>query len=216
MSFEKKEQAVTASFDPGVEGNSIVVILQNPGKKEEQAHHPAAGKTGQNLHFLLAKLKDVNQKILCVPQNDFVYSETEPQKGVMVVNACEEEGDSRSLPTSFDCGHVRFVAKQIKDKRLVLCFGKVAASFYDLIKGAQCANRMNESQIVLKCCHLGMKALNRKIPNTVLDEQRFFGKNATEKRIDIVAQYLISQLGNREKEKLSFECYLKCLNVVDL
>lgn len=111
---------------------------------------------------------------------------------------------------------IRFVAKQIKDKRLVLCFGKVAASFYDLIKGAQCANRMNESQIVLKCCHLGMKALNRKIPNTVLDEQRFSGKNATEKRIDIVAQYLISQLGNREKEKLSFECYLKCLNVVDL
>lgn len=64
MSFEKKEQAVTASFDPGVEGNSIVVILQNPGKKEEQAHHPAAGKTGQNLHFFIGKIKGCESKNL--------------------------------------------------------------------------------------------------------------------------------------------------------
>lgn len=204
------ENEVRVDFDPGVDSNPIVAIFQNPGSKENEAGHPAAGTTGKNLSILLKMLKEhIDNSSGCVQRDHFTYDSTTPKSGVMVANAhCGVYTSKDNVPIGFDCDHVKFVAEKIKDKRLVLCFGLHAESFYKQIIESACSCKPSCDQKVIFCCHLGLQSLNTLIKNDLKGDVIAKGdKDATRRRLSVVATYV--ELCLRGQRQVRFKDYVK-------
>lgn len=204
-----KYSKLSIHFDPGTVSNHVAAILQCPGRFEHDAtpQHPAAGKTGRHLRKVLEMVRLLSckeNKITWI--DDLTYDEKRPQGGIMVANAHRlpyfvggEYG--KSPPPYFQCSHVRNVSEAITDKKLVVCFGDVAAGFYDTIIAAHCCNRPRCDQFVVKCCHLSFCAINSIIRYDLKHETIQKGdSDATVRRLAVIARYLYDCIAGGTKK----------------
>ena len=205
---------LSLSFDPGAEGNRIAVIFQCPGRDEACAEppHPAAGETGVNLRalmdFLRSQLKDSHLV------DDFCYDEKRPQKGVMVCNAHKLAyyvGSSNGeKPDYVECLQVKSVGRHIKDKDLVICLGKDAAECYDRICSCGLIAQHKKGQKVVKCCHIGMRGLNRTMPKMLLQRIQDGVNDSPNARLLLVGRYIAEVVNGTIPAVVSLTRWLMC------
>lgn len=215
-----KRDQLSVSYDPGNLTNSVAVILQCPGAEEDKpgVKHPAAGETGQNLSDLLSLLR---AKLGSVDLSKHLhYDKNNPQKGVRVCNAHDKayykNSPNGEKPGSVVCSQVRKVAEQIKDRKLVICFGKDAAECFDRCVICEGGKVSLNVMHVVKCCHVGNKGLNRMMPSACLSQIRGKFKNAADYtdrmiRLLMVADYIAAVIQGRMSNECLFGVWLACM-----
>lgn len=199
---------LSVHFDPGGRNNRCIAIFQCPGKKEEQAKHPAAGATGKNLSRLFDLLRHDMDYALSA---DFIYDPNKPMQGIAIGNAYPRAYYKNSKNGTRPHGvipreHVVAMAKTIEDKKVVFCFGKRASKLYQMICKSTSHLALEEGcrQVVVHCCHLGYMSINQ---IKLYSGER--GPAATHRRLQIIKNYIISVFDGSAKtfsEYLNSEC----------
>lgn len=179
---------LSVHFDPGGRNNRCIAIFQCPGKKEEQAKHPAAGATGKNLSRLFDLLRHDMDYALSA---DFIYDPNKPMQGIAIGNAYPDVYYKKSKNGAVPSGeiphkHVMEMGKAIAEKRVVFCFGKRASELYQKVCDSIDSEERSR-QIVVHCCHLSYMSINHIKLNS---GER--GAVATHRRLQIITNYIVS------------------------
>ena len=222
---EDKLGLITIDYAPGANENAIVAILLCPGSSEYKANpqHPAAGITGSHLQTLMQKIKDRlkkdPQELRCLKADDFTYNKRTARGGIMVANVFEnwygkESPNGRMPPKRPSCEDVKRLRGRIAGtKKLILCFGAVAAECWDMV--IKCGIEMRDF-VVVKCCHLGNKGLNNCINVDENGEIIVTGgnnrnkqKENVSKRLAVLANYILGCVAGVVDVPLA--CYLNKL-----
>lgn len=134
-----------ASYSPGVRGNPVLIILQEPGVAEKELGRPATGRTGADICRLFKKM--TKHGCACATANNvFCF------RNVAIINAQTENRQVISQDTKYSKDIL-----ELKDKRIVLCFGE---------KAVRCFRTMYQENYLSECeklfCfpHIGTQGLS--------------------------------------------------------
>ncbi len=171
----------------------IAIIFSAPGKKEEDAKKPAAGQTGINLENLLEILANKNE----------IFSDIK-KDNLRITNAWDKvEYMEKTERTEADFNEILQkdnldrLAKEIKDiKKIIFCSGERAEIAILALKYAE---KIDKNIKIIKIMHLGLQGLNQ----IKCDENGKVIKAGetgnTEKRLKVVANDILEQLGENKK-----------------
>ncbi|MBQ3340766.1 MAG: hypothetical protein IJG84_02640 [Kiritimatiellae bacterium] len=148
-----------ASYSPGIRGNPVLIILQEPGVAEKELGRPATGRTGANICRLFKKMKQHGCVSSTTNNNGFCFS------NVSIINARTEDGQVIYQDMKYLDG-----ISELKSKRIVLCFGE---------KAVRCFKTMYRMKYLSECeklfCfpHIGTQGLSHiNVPSKEADEDR--------------------------------------------
>lgn len=141
---------VKPHFEPGTK-NEIAVVFSCPGKEEQRAGKPAAGKTGTNLVLLLGLLNE---------RSDLEFT----REAITITNAWDqieyknETGRSEAkLSEIYASDNLQRLTNELNHiNRLIICSGEKAYNAVGKIK-----DLLNKKVTIVKIRHLGYQSLNQ-------------------------------------------------------
>lgn len=146
-------------YQAPLKGNPVVAIFQCPGFWENKVGAPAAGITGYNLCRVFECLRRL------IKRDDELPAGIEKRHlykcRIMVTNANDKvhgSNDRKSIirKEMLEPMNLKRLQDEIKDARLVLCFGDLASEAYDSLR-QQWKQEQKSMQIVIKTYHLSPK-----------------------------------------------------------
>ncbi|MDA1987121.1 uracil-DNA glycosylase family protein [Bacillus anthracis] len=172
--------------------NDITIVFSCPGRKEEEANKPAAGKTGENLKYILT---DLNK-----------FSELDWQRGhITITNSWDQieyngknkrkRSEASEKEILMDANLNRLYEEIKHTRRFIICFGDNAIKAVKKLESGLQAK-------IIETHHLSLRKLNRSINKDIHGKEIIAGKtkieqNAnTHKRLQVICQKIKKQISD--------------------
>ena len=181
---EKHSLTNTCHLNIGCTENKVAFVFSCPGQDEEIAQKPVAGQTGKNLDALLVYLNRKNSTIFKYA-NRYAYRITNAWNTVEFKSRTDRtEATLKEISTPMNISRVN---DELKGIDIVIFFG---------IKAQRIESMVDFNGTVLRTRHLSLQSLNqiRKDKNGISLKNK--DKGNTEKRLEVLAEEILSQLDN--------------------
>lgn len=178
----------------GAKDNPVVLIFSCPNKHCEEETAPIRGRLLKNVKEVFGKLlkRASRENRVCpgVEVRDLCLRNVWVNNASCLKHPCENEQETEPNVAEVEA-NVKRLWEQIQDREIVFCFGDKAVRACDAaIAYAAVHNEEIKIGKIVKCCHLGNRALNR---ITSLAEEQDID------RADVVARYLWRALRFKQK-----------------
>ena len=190
----------TAHFEEGTE-EEITLVLSCPGACEELKGKPAAGKSGENLEGILEEV------------NKLTGTGDWTREKVTITNAWDKiEHECKTGRTEAKISEIkssenlkRLFCEVKQTRRYIVCFGDKAQKAIQNMMKPYSQNKIETQPKIINVRHPSLQSLNQiseDIHGKAIVKKQ---KDATQKRIEVVAHDLFNQLELTDTDQMTTE-----------